>query len=128
MKKLLPLFALICLVGNAAPKPKANPQIVLGLCTPVNGADCDPSQPSSLVVTGLDPHKLYEVSANGGAFDPGGILSPASESDVFNIDISGLAPGTYTFTLYQVNHNATPHVEFAPPVIVTFDNPPSSAQ
>jgi hypothetical protein len=76
------------------------------------------------LLSGLDPKKSYIVVGTnpnfGQTIEPGGFLNPDTDTLTVSSSLALAEAGTWTFTIYQVNHNATPHQEFGR-VTVQFD-------
>jgi hypothetical protein len=122
--RLLALSALFCLIGNAGPKQKAVPAIDLLVCNGGVDATCAVGPDYTLSLTGLDPKRSYIVVGTlpglSETIEPGGVLNPSTNTLTVTSSVSHA--GSWTFTLYEVNHNATPdHLGALDSLTIDFD-------
>ena len=100
INKPITLLLLASLIGSAAPTV---PSLSLESCTVLASGACDASAPFTFTGDGYSQHKDYLLVGAGDDI----VVSVASDGSMTATGFS--APvGTWTFTMYQLNHNATP--------------------
>jgi len=100
MKKIFAVLVLVSMIVSAAPMV---PSLDLFSCSELAPGVCDAAEPYSFTGDGYSTHKDYLLVGAGREI----VVIVASDGSMTATGFSGLA-GTWTFTMYQLNHNGTP--------------------
>jgi hypothetical protein len=126
MRTLYTLFALLslALVGLVATAAPPNPTLDVA-CTPdAAGTNCAASTTPTFSGGGLNMHKDYAVEGtslfNGSFID---VLSSVDKSGNYSeLSSDGFLPAdTWTFTLWELDHNGNLNKQLTPPQTLVFD-------
>ena len=97
MKKTFAVLVLVSMFASAAPRV---PSLDLFSCSELAPGVCDVAAPYTFTGDGYNPHKDYLLVGAGREIE----VIVASDGSMTATAYSGLA-GTWTFTMYQLNHN-----------------------
>ena len=121
MRRLVTLLVLFTLVVAGA--PKSGPTIAVSDCT-TSGNGCAAGMPFTLSGDGYSDRKLYVIEGfspeNPGDIYVANMLTPDANGNLLVQD-AHLPAGTWCFTVFMENHNATPRNKELATTTVVFE-------